>query len=557
MKRVFTVALVAGALFSAACGSQVPGTAGPAAGTGGGADQPQAGGRLTRWITADPTGWDPSIQQVSSVSDRWLVHSYERLLGFNVDPSLDFADMRLQPELAESWEVSPDARTFTFHLRKGVKWQNLPPVNGREFTSADVKFSYEYQTRTGEFKGKNLKPATFDWWFEGIEGIDTPDKYTAVVKFNKPFVPFITYTAVDKNVMHAREVYDKNGDFLKLDSLVGTGPFIFDFPGSQAGSRWAMKKNPDYWQPGKPYLDEVVGLVIPDASTAFAAFKTKQLDMLGGSGDSSGYELTPNDLQSIRGNNPDAVVVKQQNINTDNIYMFLFGPPFDNVKVRQAVALAIDRDEWIKVIGNGEGEWALAGGLPDTFTDAERRQILKYDPEQAKRLLAEAGYAGGGPKIEFLGSVAYGEIYRTKAQLLQAQLKRVGIDMSIQIMDHADYLKRTRTGGKFDITFRGKALFVDIDSYAYAVFHPKGSTEGGGGPDDPFMTPLLEKQRQEADPAKRKEIMRQVVKYANEQAYRLGLIYVPTYNVYAPRVKGYPSHLQANAQAFLNTWIAK
>ncbi|GEM_PF-514856 len=542
------------AVATLACGSQAAAPAQAPSGSQGAADQPVTGGRLSRWVTADPTGWDPSIQNVSSVSDRWLINSYERLLGFKMDPSLKFSDMQLQGELAESWTVSPDAKTFTFNLRKGVKWQNLPPVNGREFTSADVKFSYEYATRSGEFKDKKLKPAAFDWWFEGMEGIETPDKYTVVVKFSKPFVPFITYTGVDKNVIYAREIFDKEGDF--LNTLVGTGPFIFDTAASQKGTRWVMKKNPDYRIAGRPYLDEVWGLVLPDASTALAAFKTKQIDLLGGSGDNSGAALTSVEIQTIKRDNPEAVVVSQQNINTDNIYMFLYGPPFDNVKVRQAVAYAINRDEFIKTFGNGEGEWSLAGGLPDTFTDAERHQILKHDPEKAKQLLAEAGHASG-LKIEFLGSVAYGEVYKTKAQLLQSQLKKVGIDMSIQMMDHADYLKRTRTGGKFDITFRGKALFVDIDSYAYAVFHPKGSTEGGGGPNDPFMTPLLEQQRQETDTAKRKEMMRSVIKYANEQAYRLGLIYVPEYNVYSSRVKGFPSHLQANAQAFTNAWIAK
>jgi len=537
-----------------ACGAAAPST--PAAPTGGD-DKPQTGGRLLRWITADPTGGDPSIQSVSSPSDRWIIHSYERLLGFKMDEKLAYADMILQPELAESWIVSPDAKTFTFKLRQGVKWHNLPPVNGREFTSADVKFSYEYATRTGEFKGKGLKPPAFDWWFEGIDSVETPDKYTAVVKFKDAFIPFITYSAVDKNVIYAREVFDKEGDFMNLDSVIGTGPFIFDSASAQRGTRWSMKKNPNYWQPGKPYLDEVVGLVIPDASTAFAALRTKQLDFLAGAaGNTSGYDLTLNDIQQIKNQVSDVVVKPLRDVRTDNIYMFLHGPPFDNANLRKAVSYAIDRDEFIKAFADGQGEWSLAGGFPDTFTEAERKQIIKFDPEQSKRLLAQEGFPNG-LNIEFFGSTAYGQIYKTKAELLQAQLKRVGINMSIQILDHPDYLRRTRTGGKFDITFRGKALFVDIDSYAYAVFHPKGSTEGGGGPNDPFMTPLLEQQRRETDPVKRKEIIRTVVKYANEQAYRLGLYYADDYGAYSSRVRGVADHLQGNSQFFLNAWIAK
>jgi ABC-type transport system substrate-binding protein len=313
-----------------------------------------------------------------------------------------------------------------------------------------------------------------------------------------------------------------------------------------------MKKNPDFREPGKPYLEEVVGIVLPDASTAFAALRTKQLDYLSG----SGYNMNINDVQQLKNLVPDAVVEPYQNINTDNIYMFLHGPPFDNANLRKAVAYAIDRDEFIKAFADGKGEWSLAGAFADTFTEAERKQILKFDLNESKRLLAQEGYANG-LNIEFLGSTAYGQVYKTKAELLQAQLKKAGINMTIQMLDHPDYLRRTRTGGKFDITFRGKALFVDIDSYAYAVFHPKGVTEGGGGPNDPFMTPLLEQQRRETDPAKRRELIRTAVKHANEQAYRLGLYYALDYDAASPRVKGVAGHLQSNAQEFVGAWLAK
>lgn len=540
------------AAFSLACGAQTPAAPAP---TGGAPqdEKPLPGGKLVRWITADPTGADPSIQNVSSVSDRWIIHSYERLLGFSTDPKLKYSEMVLQPELAESWTVSPDGKTFTFKLKQGVKWHNLPPVNGRELTSADIKFSYEYTSRTGEFRGKQgMRPSAFDWWFEGMEAIETPDKYTVIVKFKDAFVPFISYTGVDKNVIYAREVYEQKGDFLGLDTVIGTGPFIFDEAGSQRGTRWQMKKNPAYREPGKPLLDEVVGLVLPDASTAFAALRTKQLDLLSG----SGYNMNINDITQLKNLVPDVVVEPFQNINTDNIYMFLHGPPFDNANLRKAVAHAIDRDEFIKAFADGKGEWSLAGAFADTFTEAERKQILKFDINESKRLLAQEGHANG-LNIEFLGSTAYGQVYKTKAELLQAQLKKAGINMAIQMLDHPDYLRRTRTGGKFDITFRGKALFVDIDSYAYAVFHPKGVTEGGGGPNDPFMTPLLEQQRRETDPAKRRELIRTAVKHANEQAYRLGLYYALDYDAASPRVRGVAGHLQSNAQEFLNAWIAK
>ena len=102
-------------------------------------------------------------------------------MGVKLGPSVDFNDVQLVPLLAEKWEISPDAKTYTFQLRKGVKFQNLPPVNGREFTSDDVKFSYEYSSRTGQFKESKLPPGKFVQYFEGLEKIETPDANTAVL----------------------------------------------------------------------------------------------------------------------------------------------------------------------------------------------------------------------------------------------------------------------------------------------------------------------------------------------------------------------------------------
>src|SRR5207249_4308880 len=200
---------------------------------------------------------------------------FNSLLGFKSGPGIDYNDLTLQPELAEKWEIGPDARTFTFHLRKGVKFHDLPPANGREVTSADVKWSFEYWSRTGWAKEKKLPLGQFEWFFEGVQAIEAPDPSTVSVKFQDPFVPFISYAGSDFNTVAPHEVYEQDGHL--KDRAIGTGAFWVDFASSQKGTRWVYKKNSTYWDTGKPYIDEIRWLVLPDDATTLAAFQTKQV----------------------------------------------------------------------------------------------------------------------------------------------------------------------------------------------------------------------------------------------------------------------------------------
>ena len=502
------------------------------------------------WVTADPTTWDGS-DGVSSVSDRWKARVYESVLAYKYGPDVKYPELILQPSIAEKWEVSPDGRVYTFTVRKGVKFQNLPPVNGREVTAEDLKFSWEYTSRTGEFKklveDKKLTPSLYTQLFEGLESVEAPNPATLKVTFKEPFAPFLNYAAFAKNPVYAKEVFQKDGHF--KDTLVGTGGFMLDRAGSQPGARWVLKKNPTYWQPGRPYLDEVAGFVLPDQSTAFAAFKTGQLDMLGDSGYTMGAEDAKR-LRSENGNN--AVVYAAETPSPEHLYLNVRRAPFNNQLVRQAVSLALNRDEWNKVFNDGEGGWALAGALPDTFTQAEIKQIVKYDLEQAKKLLEQAGYPNG-IDIEFFGSTAYGSIYQQQAELLQSWLKKANIRMTLKFMDHATYLSQTR-GNTFDLTFRGKAMAGDIDSYIFGVFHPS-SPNNYGGVNDPDLTKLVEQTRKETDPKKRMEVIRSAVKVIADKAWNLAFVYRSTFHAWRPVVKNYAPNWGTDGWPLNDVWL--
>ena len=223
--------------------------------------QPVYGGRLNVRVNPDPWEWDLSLGGKSSPNDTGIGLTADSLLGFKVGPDVGHSELVLQPELAQRWEVSPDARSFTFNLRQDARFANTAPVNGRELTSADVKFSMEYASRSGEFAGK--KPTgILEWMYEEMERIETPDKHTVTVRFKEPFVPFAAYMASEWSPVLAREVYDRDGHMKEM--VVGSGPFVLDRGESQKGSRWVWKKNPTHWREGKPYLDELRWLVIPE-----------------------------------------------------------------------------------------------------------------------------------------------------------------------------------------------------------------------------------------------------------------------------------------------------
>ena len=191
-RRFLSSSLLTGIGLTAACAKR--NSSQPAQGRTGAPGQPSKphyGGQLSLRLPNDIDDFDVTYSgQVSAIAEFSL--AYNRLLGFKSGPDVKYQDALVGAELADQWEV-PDAQTFIFHLRRGAKFASLPPVNGRELTSADVKFSYEYASRTGQFNGKNLPRGQYKWMLEGLGSVETADPYTATVRFQKPFVPFLDY----------------------------------------------------------------------------------------------------------------------------------------------------------------------------------------------------------------------------------------------------------------------------------------------------------------------------------------------------------------------------
>lgn len=510
---------------------------------------PKPGGTLNLPSLTDPFDFDLTGSGITSPNPDFFFLSLGTLLNFKASPDVPFSDGVMEPGLAERWEINKDATAYTFHLRKGVKFANLPPVNGRELTSKDVKFTYEYYSRSGEFKDK--RPASpVAWTYEGISAIETPDPNTAIVKFKEPRASFLGITAANRwSALVPREVYDQDGHF--KDRLVGTGPYVLDAAASQKGSRWVYKKNPGYYQEGRPYVDEVRWLILPDDATAAAAFQTKQLDILG----LGTLGLTIEEAENIKRSNPSAVAYQ---FSTPTPLQFMFNTkksPMDDLRIRKAMALAINRDEFLQVFGRGQGNWAITPALLGTFTDQEVKQIIKHDVEPARRLLTEAGHANG-VNLEMMYTAERGDRYVKEMELFIAQMKKVNINVTAKGTDKASDSRRKITG-EYEITLVPSARTAgDVMDWAVAHFLP-GSSSNFNQIDDPRVTAMLKAGEAEPDLAKRKEIIKQIARHAYDNVQALSIYHGVDHSFWHPHVKNFSPNFWTRGVPIVDTWLDK
>jgi peptide/nickel transport system substrate-binding protein len=232
------------------------------------------------------------------------------------------SDLSLKGDLAESWQSDSASRVWTFKLRQGVKWQNVAPLNGRELTAADVKYCFEAYAKEG------VQTATF----QEIEGMETPDKHTLRVHLKGPNTLFPQNLAEPIAIIFAREVLEEDGDLKKR--LIGTGPYTLKEHTRKV--RVVLQRNPDYYDKGRPYIDEYIILSTPDAATRLAAFRTGQSDII--------WLASPSEVETVRKDQPNAQVQSHHNtLAPFGLALAQDRPPFNDVRVRRAISMAIDR----------------------------------------------------------------------------------------------------------------------------------------------------------------------------------------------------------------------
>src|SRR5437870_13492552 len=480
---------------------------------------PKRGRVLTRASAWDPPVIDPRhtqsvglFQFAGLTSNRLVRHPFS-------DEATNPNDLTLKGDLAESWSANADHRVWTFKLRQGVKWQNVPPLNGRELVAADVKYCYEAYAKEG----------VQSFTFQEIEGMEIPDKYTLRIHLKSPNTMFPQNLAEPVSVIFSREVLEEDGDLKKR--LIGTGPYILKEHTRKV--RAVLARNPDYFDQGRPYIDEYHILSTPDAATRLAAFRSGQSDV--------NVVQSLSEVEAVRKTNPATVVQEIRNVQTFfGLALAQDKPPFNDVRVRRAISNAIDRQKQVDTVYEGHG--ILGWGIPYIYyqdkppTAAQLGPWWQFRPADAKKLLAEAGHPNG-----FETTLFYYEYYpqmTSQVQLVQQDLKKnLNINIKITKLDYTTYYGRY-TEGKWDGMAWGfkSGHAVGLDERTYQYMHSK-STKNFFRVNDPLIDELTTKLRQTPDRGEQRTIARKIVDREYDQVLRMWMPYDNGFLVFQPHVR--------------------
>jgi peptide/nickel transport system substrate-binding protein len=472
------------------------------------AAKPAAGGTLTIGLDQEPPTVDPEASP--SAITFYITSSVGETLLY-----LD-ENRELKPWLAESWEVGDGSKAFTFKLRKDVTFQD-----GTAFNATAVKWNFDRVVDPNFKAGAALAQLT------GYLGSDIVDDYTVRVRFKDPFVPFLLYAGSPYLPMVSPTATQKQGDQVNQTPVM-TGPFKIDewVPKDHITvSRWDGYKRRAPWSDhdGPGYLDKVIWKFIPEGGARAATVESGETQMA--------TVFTPQDLQRLQA--AGLQVLSKPWVGAPFMMMLTTTqPPTDDVKVRQAILYAVDRDALVSALYQGIGKKAAAPLASVMLDDPSLQALYPHDSAKADQLLDQAGWSKGsdgiraknGQRLELvLNAIDYGGGPDQSAQLLQGQLRQAGIDLKIKAQARPPFYE-----DNYHCATNGTTLFLrsgELDAL-YALFHSSnvGANFNWSCLKDPEVDKLLEQGRQEADPAKRKQMYLQLEQKLMDMAVVVPLV---------------------------------
>lgn len=396
---------------------------------------PQKGGMLRFGKAQEAVGLDPAL--VTATSSRILTALvYDRLVSLddNYNPI---------PELAESWDINESGTIYTFHLRKGVTFHD-----GSELKASDVQFTFH----------RILNPDTASSWsskINMIESIEVIDDYTVRFVLSQPYGAFITTLDSDWASIVPQAAVEEYGDL--QTHMDGAGPFILSE--YTPNTRTVLTTNQNYW--GEiPSIDGIIFTIIPDEASRLAALRSGDLDMA---------QLSDPAAVSMASRSENLVVFSQPTVDYYMVGINTTRPPLNDVRVRQAMSLAIDRQAALNTVLFGDG--LVSGPIPPTLgkwaLPISEMPLFQQDTQKAKDLLAEAGYPDGF-SFEILASPQYPQ-FVSIALVLQQQLSAVGIDATIKQVEWGDFITLWKARD-FDTFVSYQTAGSDPDYALYGYF---------------------------------------------------------------------------------------
>ena len=456
-------------------------------------------------------------------------------------------DFKLEPELATQWDVSKDGKEIRFKLRPNVKWHD-----GKPFTSADVKFTFDEVWMKVHPRARST--------FAAVEKVETPDPLTVVFKLRNPSGVILSALNSAESQIIPKHLYEGT-DIVRNPwnvKPIGTGPFRFKE--WVRGDRIVLERNPDYWDAGKPYLDQVVYRIIPDATARYAAFETGavQYGVLS--------PLSVNDLERAQKNKNLQVQFRGYEWLASSIVLEfnVRKPPFDDVRVRRAVAHAIDLAALSKVTTRGLGKPGVSPVL-STQTRFFTNELPTYafDVKQAERLLDEAGYPRKADGTRFavtLDWLPFGDNFLRFGEFAKQSLRRVGIDVTIRGQDLPQFMRRVYSQNDFDVIISHRAGFGDPQIGTDRQLWTKTILKdvpwsNASGYSNPAMDGLISAAHEAPTEERRIELYKKVQRQAQTDIPIFTLLENRMYTIASSRVQGLGTGSDSSYESLKNVWL--
>lgn len=481
-----------------------------------------------------PEGFNPQLFTSGTTYDASSVPIYNRLVEFTLGTT------EIEPGLAEKWDVSEDGKTYTFHLRKGVKWQTTKDFKPtRDFNADDVIFSFERQLDKNN-KYHNVSGGTYEYF----EGMNMPELITKVEKvddntvrftLSRPEAPFLADLGMDFASIMSAEYADnmlaaKTPEKVDLNP-VGTGPF--QLVQYQKDSRILYKANPNYWG-AKPKIDRLVFSITPDASVRYAKLQKGECQVM--------PYPNPADLASMK-QDKNITLMEKPGLNVGYLSFNTEKKPLDNVKVRQALSYAVNKEAIIKAVYQGAGQAAVNLIPPTMWSYNDAVKDYNYDPEKAKALLKEAGMDKGFTLDLWAMPVQrpYNPNARRMAEMIQADWAKVGVKANIVTYEWGEYLKRAKDGEHQTVMMGWTGDNGDPDNFFATLFSCAAAKDGSNYSRwcyKPFED-LIQPARATDDHAKRVALYKQAQVVMHDQAPALIIAHSTVFEPVSKKVIGY------------------
>jgi peptide/nickel transport system substrate-binding protein len=446
------------------------------------------------------------------------------------------------PDLATKWAWSDDGKRLSFKLRQGVKWHD-----GKPFTAADVQCTFEMLLGTEKLR-RNPRSA----WYGNVEKVTADGDLDATFHLKARQPSLLALLASGYTPIYPCHV--SPADMRRKP--VGTGPFKF----AEFKMKESIKlvKNPEYWKPGRPYLDGIEYTIIADRSTRMLAFASGKFDM------TFPTDVTVPLLKNIRNDAPQAQCTLRSTGVSTNLIVNREVPPFDDQRIRRAMALTLDRQAFIDILSEGqatkggamlpppEGVWGMPPEMLKTivgYGDVDKNR------EQARELMKQAGY-GPDKRLKIKVSTRNIATFRDPAVILIDQLKQIYIDGELEVIDTSVYYSRVfKKDYVVALNLTGTA--VDDPDVAFFEGYACGSLRNYNNYCDPEMTKLFEAQSQETDHEKRLKMVWEIDRKLQEDIARPIIAHNKAAGCWQPHVKGVTLHVNSiyNGARFEDVWL--